>query len=139
MISLPMWRAIFKPHYQALVDETHRLGMDFILHSCGNVTALIEDLIEIGVDALDPIQPVAMDPVEVGRRFGGRIAFMGAVDIQELLTNGAPEDVRREVRRIIDLLAKPFGNSLVVGPANVLTPDVPLANIRALFEACHAT
>ena len=139
MISPTMWRALFKSYYREVVAEAHKLGMDFILHSCGNVTAIVEDLIEIGVDVLDPIQPGAMDAEEIGRRFGGRIAFAGAVDVQQLLVNGTPAQVRGEIRRIIETLGAPFGNALLIGPANVLTPDVPLANLRAMFEACHRT
>lgn len=137
MISPAMWRAFFRPYYQAAVDEAHRLGLDVVFHSCGNVAAIVDDLIDIGVDALDPVQPGAMDAAEVARRFGGRIAFCGSIDDQHLLST-TPAEIRDAVRRTIDQLGRPFGNALVVGPANILTPEAPLENLRALFEACHA-
>ena len=68
---------------KAIVAEAHRLGLDVVFHSCGNVTSIVDDLIDVGVDALDPVQPGAMDAVEVARRFGGRIAFCGSIDDQK--------------------------------------------------------
>ena len=136
MISASMWRRLFRPHYVRLFDETHRCGMDVIYHSCGNVMDIIPDLIDIGADVLDPIQPVAMDAQEIARRFGGKIAFYGGVNTQEL-ARYTPQQVKDEVRRLIDTVGKPFGNAYMIGPANVLTPEVPLANIVALCEACR--
>jgi len=137
MISPAMWRSVFKPYYRRLTEETHGAEMDLIFHSCGNVTGIVDDLIEIGVDVLDPVQPGAMDSCEVARRFGGRIAFAGAVDVQHLLVTGMPSQVRDHVRRTMDTLGAPFGHALLIGPANVLTPDVPIENLRALFHAAH--
>lgn len=136
MVSAAMWRRIFRPHYARLFDEVHRCGMDVIYHSCGNVMDIIPDLIDLGVDMLDPIQPVAMDAREVARQFGGKIAFYGGINVQEL-ANYTPQQTKDEVRRLIDTLGTPFGNAYMIGPANVLTPEVPLENIIAMCEACH--
>jgi uroporphyrinogen decarboxylase len=136
IISAAMWRRLFRTHYVKLFDETHRCGMDVIYHSCGNVMDIIPDLIDIGADVLDPIQPVAMDAREIARQFGGRIAFYGGINTQEL-AGYTPEQVKDEVRRLIDTLGTPFGNAYMIAPANVLTPEVPLENIVALCEACH--
>jgi uroporphyrinogen decarboxylase len=136
MISADMWRRLFRPHYVRLFDEIHRCGMDVIYHSCGNVMDIIPDLIDIGADVLDPIQPVAMDARDVARKFGGKIAFYGGVNTQEL-ARYTPQQTKDEVRRLIDTLGAPFGNAYMIGPANVLTPEVPLANIVALCEACR--
>jgi uroporphyrinogen decarboxylase len=138
MISPAMWREFFKAHYTALFAEAHRLGMDVIFHSCGNVTAIVENLIEIGMDVLDPLQPGAMDVDLLARRFGGRVSFCGAVGLQQLLARGTPQQVRDAVRRLIDTLGRPFGGGFFVSPANVLTPDIPLANLEALFEGAHS-
>ena len=137
MISPATWRDFFKAHYAAMFAEAHRLGMDVIFHSCGNVTAIVGDLIEIGMDVLDPLQPRAMDVKLLRRRFGGRVSFCGAVDLQQLLAHGTPREVRQTVRRLIAMLGQPFGGGFIVSPANVLTPDIPLENLRALFEAAH--
>jgi uroporphyrinogen decarboxylase len=137
MISPDMWRSIFKPYYRTMFAEVHRCGMDTILHSCGNIFEIIGDLIDIGLDVLDPIQPIAMDIDEVARHFGGHIAFCGTVDVQQLMVFGTPREVKDAIRRTIDVLGKPFGNALIVGPANMVPPDVPLANLRAMCEATH--
>jgi uroporphyrinogen decarboxylase len=98
---------------------------------------IVDDLIEIGMDVLDPVQPGAMDMGQVARRFGGRVAFAGAVDLQRLLSHASPQEVTDTVRQVIDTLGRPFGGGLIVGPANIMTPEIPLENLRALFEAAH--
>ena len=137
MISPVMWRRIFKPYYVRMIDLAHGLGLDVMLHSCGNVMEIIGDFIDIGLDVLDPVQPTAMDIREVARRFGGRISFLGAINVREMLVTCTPAQVKDMVRRTIDTLARPFGGGLIVSPDNVITPDIPLANIRAMVEACH--
>ncbi|MGA2974427.1 MAG: uroporphyrinogen decarboxylase family protein [Spirochaetia bacterium] len=137
MLSLEMWRSFFAEHYRTIFEEIHRHGMDVMFHSCGNVMAIVPDLITLGVDVLDPIQPGAMDQKEVARQFGGKVAFFGGIDDQRLATH-TPEQIREEVRRTIETLGAPFGNALIVAPANIMTPEIPLENLRALFEACHA-
>jgi uroporphyrinogen decarboxylase len=137
IISPAMWRRIFKPYYAALIDEAHRLGLHVILHSCGNVMEIVRDFIDIGLDVLDPVQPTAMDIARVAREFGGHISFCGAINAREMLATCAPQQVKDMVRRTIDTLARPFGGGLIVAPDNVLTPDLPLENIRAMMEACH--
>lgn len=137
MVSLPMWRKFFKKPYQTLFDEVHRVGMDVLFHSCGNVIEIIPDLIELGADILDPIQPGPMDPREIGKRFGGQIAFSGGIDLQHLLPQGTPQQVKDQVRRTIDCLGAPYGNAYIVAAANAITPDVPLENLQALCEASH--
>ena len=136
MIAPPMWRKFFAARYRRICEEAHRWDMDVIFHSCGNVTAIAGDLIDAGVDVLDPIQPEAMDLKQVAREFGGKVAFSGGISDQELVSFTADE-VRDHVRRAIDLLGAPFGNAYLVSPSNMLPPDVPLENLRALFEACH--
>jgi uroporphyrinogen decarboxylase len=136
MIALDMWRRFFEKPYQTIFDEMHRFGMDVIFHSCGNVTEIVPNLIDVGVDVVDPIQPGAMDPQEVAQRFGGKVAFSGGIDDQRLVSY-TPGQLKDEVRRTIDTLGAPFQCAYLVGPANVMTPDIPIENLQALFEACH--
>ena len=136
MISPAMWRNSFAARYRRICDEAHRCDMHVIFHSCGNVTAIVGDLIDAGVDILDPIQPEAMDLAKVASEFGGKVAFCGGISDQEL-ARLSPEQVREHVRRTIDTLGSRFGNAYLVGSSNVLCPEVPLENLRALFEACH--
>ncbi len=136
MIAPDMWRRYFKAHYRRIFDEVHRCGMDVIFHSCGNVTAIVPDLIDIGLDVLDPVQPGAMDVAEVARRFGGQLSFCGAIDDQRL-GSSSPRQIKDAVRRTVGTLGRPFGNGLILAPANLIPPEVPIENLQALFEACH--
>lgn len=136
MVSPAVWQKLFKPHYRRIIDEIHRWNKEVIFHSCGNVMGVIPEFIDLGVDVLDPIQPNAMNIEEVGRRFGGKIAFSGGIDDQRL-EDYTPAQVKDAVRHAIGNLGRPYGNAYLVAPANLITPTVPFENIRALFEACH--
>lgn len=137
MIAPELWRKFFKARYTRVFERTHQLGMQTIFHSCGNVIDIVGDLIDTGVDVLDPVQPGAMDIERLAREYGGKLAFCGAIDIQGALCSGTPQQVKDEIRRVRDILAKPFGGALMLGPANVMTPETPLENLAALFEATH--
>ena len=84
MISPRMWRSFFQRRYRRICDEAHRQGLRLIFHSCGNVTGIIGDLIDCGIDVLDPLQPEAMDLEFVAREFGGHVAFSGGISDQKL-------------------------------------------------------
>jgi uroporphyrinogen decarboxylase len=136
MVAPKMWKKYFSAHYRRVFDEIHHGDKDVIFHSCGNVMQIIPELIDLGIDVLDPVQPAAMDVSGVARCFGGKVSFCGGINDQRLETN-SPQEVRDEVHRTIATLGTPFGNGYIVGPANVVTPTVPFENIKALFEACH--
>ena len=136
MIAPPMWRKVFAARYRRICEEAHRWDMDVIFHSCGNVTQIVGDLIDAGVDVVDPLQPEAMDLKHIAREFGGKVAFSGGISDQELMAF-TPDQVRDHVRCTIDLLGGPLGNAYLVAPSNVLPPEVPVENLVALFEACH--
>jgi uroporphyrinogen decarboxylase len=105
-------------------------------HSCGNITGLLDDLIEIGVDIINPVQVSAMgDTAALKARFRDRIVFWGAIDTQHVLPNGTPEQVETEVHRVMCDLGP--GGGLVVGPVHNIQPDVPPQNIIAMAEAVH--
>jgi len=136
MISPLMWRRFFAARYRRLCDAAHGQGLQVVFHSCGHVSDIIGDLIDAGVDILNPLQPEAMDLTWVAREFGGKIAFLGGLSDQAVAVY-TPQQVRDEVHRTIDLLGTPFGNAYVLALSNLLMPEVPFANIVALFEACH--
>lgn len=136
MISPPMWRKFFAARYRRICEEAHRFGMHVVFHSCGNVTQIVGDLIDAGIDVLDPLQPEAMDLAHVAREYGGKVAFCGGVNDQQLAVV-TPQQVKDQVRRAIDTLGVPFGNAYVVAPSNMMGPDIRLENLEALFEAAH--
>jgi uroporphyrinogen decarboxylase len=133
MISPAMFDEFVMPWFRKFTDQDHAHGYQVILHSCGAIHKVIERLIESGVDALHPLQAKAadMDAATLARDFKGRIAFMGGIDTQDLLVNGAPDDVRADVRRVKELL----GPCLVVSPSHeCLLPNVPPENVLAMAE-----
>lgn len=138
MCSPATWRTLFGPRYRRLCDQAHALDLDVIFHTCGSVREIVGDLIDAGVDVIDPIQPEAMDLAWLAREYGGMVAFAGGIPVQRLPTM-TPAEVREDVLRLRDLLAAPYGNALLLAPSNSLLADVPLANLEALFAACHGT
>ena len=104
-------------------------------HSCGSILPIIPDFIELGLDILNPIQPLAagMDPVFLKTEFGMDLAFFGGIDVQELLPRGTPERIKDEVRRRIEILGRDGG--YIVAPAHNIQPDTPMENVMAFFEA----
>ncbi|MFP4380921.1 MAG: uroporphyrinogen decarboxylase family protein [Candidatus Sumerlaeia bacterium] len=106
-VSLDLWREYFKPRMKAMVDFYRReLGDDIVIshHSCGHVMPILEDLIEVGIDALNPIQTTANDLPEMRRITSGRLVLAGGIEGQHILPNGTPEEIRQEVFRKLDLL-----------------------------------
>jgi len=134
MISPDHFDEFFAPRLKRLIDMAHSHGVKVMYHSCGAVAPLIERLIDLDVDILDPIQVTAagMDPEGLKSAFGDRLCFHGAIDTQHLLPTGSPQDVTASVRRMIDELG-PGG--FILSPSHVLQTDVPTANVRALYEA----
>ncbi len=127
----------FAPYYKQIIDRVHRLGMHFWLHACGNVEALIPRFIDLGIDVLHPIQKYTMDEGHIARTYGGRIAIWSGFDVQRTIPYGTPEDVRREVRYLIDTYRRPDGRFLLT-LGNGATPDTPLSSLEALLdEACR--
>ena len=112
----------------------HDGGAHVWLHSCGNVMQIIPDLIEVGLDVLNPIQSRAMDIEELARQFGGDVCFWGGLDVQATVPRGTPEDIDREVQHLVEVLSSPDGGYLG-GTSHTILPDAPLENIRAVFEA----
>ena len=123
------------PQYARIVDLVHQYGRPFLLHSCGKIFAVMEDLIDAGVDILNPIQPCSkdMNPVNLRDTYRNGIVFHGGLDTQEILPKCSPEQVAEEVRKLIDVF-KPEGNYIFAAAHNIQT-DVSAENIDAMFTA----
>ena len=133
MISPSLLRKYLFPWIEEMVSVTHAAGMPFILHSDGRLHDVLEDLIAIGVDALNPIEPKAMDINDLKRRCAGRLAIFGNIDLGSTLVLGTPADVKAEVRqRILDLAP---GGGYGVSSSNSIARYVPAENYHALREA----
>ncbi|OGV65216.1 MAG: hypothetical protein A2498_12480 [Lentisphaerae bacterium RIFOXYC12_FULL_60_16] len=136
LVSPAMFDEFIFPYFGQLTRLGHQHGLQVILHSCGAVSRVIPKLIELGVDALHPLQAHAanMEAEHLAREFKGRIAFIGGIDTQELLVRGTPEQIRADVRRV----KRTLGPCLVVSPSHeAVLPDVPPANIAAMSDAAR--
>jgi len=127
-------RRFIHPALRILAEAVHREGVRLLFHSCGAVRELVPELIDCGVDILNPLQPAArgMDPEGLKREFGGRLSFHGGIDVQYLLPLEAPETVRGEVRRRVGILGA--GGGYILAPSHNLQADIPVENIRAMYD-----
>ena len=125
-----MFRDIFKKPYARLGDVIHGNGLDYWLHSCGNITSIMDDLIDAGVDVIHPIQVGAMDPAEIFKKYKGRICFHVGMDVQNLIPFEDEETIEREVNKRMELFYRPEGG-VIYGAGNVLTEEIPNENILA--------
>ena len=133
MISPAQLEEFVFPCVRKFTAQARRFGYQVILHSCGSIARVIGTLIDAGVECLHPLQALAgnMDAETLGREFGGKIAFLGGIDTQELLVRGTPADVRKDVRRVRSLL----GPHLIISPSHeALLPNVPPENVAAMAE-----
>jgi uroporphyrinogen decarboxylase len=138
MISLDDYRRRIRPWHDKIfrrLKDRMPAGAKLMYHSCGSVYLLIDQLIDMGVDVLNPIQQSAkdMDSRKLKREFGDRLAFWGGIDTHHVLPFGSTENVREEVRRRIDELAP--GGGYVLNTVHNIQKDVPPQNICAMFEA----
>ena len=131
MMSPEMWRSLLKPRLRRVIQAAKDVNPDVLIfyHSDGNIMEIIPDLIEVGVEILNPIQPECMDPVEVAGKFGDRVCFWGTVGTQTTFPNGSPDDVVSVCRKMVDVVGKNGG--LILAPTHILEPDVPFENVEA--------
>jgi len=136
-----LWRKYFKPRMKVLIDDlkkSSRNSVYIFYHSDGNIKPIINELIEIGVQILNPIQPECMDPVEIKREFGDKIVLHGTISVQTLLPFGTVEDVKREVISRIVECGKNGG--LIIAPTHAPQPPphTPIKNIITLYETAKS-
>ncbi|MBI2441013.1 MAG: hypothetical protein HYV35_06535 [Lentisphaerae bacterium] len=137
MINPDVWRERIKPYSGRLISTYKKMGYATFYHSCGSITPVIDDLIEMGLDLLDPVQVGAagMAPETLFAAFGDRLSFHGAIDEQELLPHATPEEVFRETTRIIAILGRNHG--FIVSPTHQVQGDTPPQNVTAIFDAAR--
>jgi len=129
-----MWRKYYKSCYKEMFDIIHAQNLDIWMHTDGNVTEIIPDLIEIGLDVLNPVQPSAMDIQYLAREFGNELSFFGGIDVQQFLQREAPQTVDKEIKNLIKTLSRPDGG-YIPAPTNALLSDLPLENIKVALIA----
>lgn len=133
VISPGMWREFLKPRYARLFAVTRAAKPDVKIayHSCGCCAAILDDMVEIGLDVLNPLQPMAIDPFAVKKRYGRRLALFGGLCVQRTMPRGTPADVRAAVRRLKAECGA--GGGYILAPAHHIQADTPLENIRAFY------
>jgi uroporphyrinogen decarboxylase len=129
-----LWRRLFLPHLARASELAKSHGLLVHYHCCGAMSDIIPDLIDIGVDVLEPCQLhlPGMDPERLKLDYGHRITFWGGVNTQQTLPFGGPDDVRREVQERVRVLGR--GGGYVLSPDHTLMPDVPPDNVTALYD-----
>ncbi len=139
LISPQCWRRFLKPRMAAFISEIKALNaqLKVAYHSDGNIIAIIPELIDIGIDILNPIQPACMDPAAIKREFGDKLCFWGSIDEQRTLPFGTPADVQREVLERLNTIGKNGG--LILAPTHHVQLDTPLENFWALQKAIVET
>lgn len=132
LISLEIFREFIKPRLARIYKVYKDAGLPVLHHSCGDCSEFVDDLIEIGVDALHPIQASAMDIHALYRRYGDRIVYYGGFDTSSFIIHSTPQQVRDMVKDAIDTLGK--NGRMVCGAIN-LTNEIPFDNFKALVDA----
>ncbi len=135
LISLPMFRQFVAPYLKEMIDRIHHLQGRVLFHSCGSIRHFIPDLIQLGVDVLDPIQPTGPDmtPESLNAEFGRQLSFHGGIDLQNLLPNGSPAEVAATAQHYSEVLGQ--GGGYILAPAHRFQPDVPPENIVAVYQS----
>jgi uroporphyrinogen decarboxylase len=135
-MSPATYRRVFKPRHARMMQAIRsRSSAPVMWHTCGSVVDVIDDLAEIGVDCLNPVQTTAarMDPESLKTTFGERMGFWGGIDTVRVLNHGSADDVRREVRAKVGALAP--GGGYILNPTHNVQPDVPVENLLTMIEA----
>jgi uroporphyrinogen decarboxylase len=139
LISPKLWRKFLKPKMANFIASLKAINpqVKVAYHSDGNIYPIIPDLIEIGLDVLNPVQPACMDPARLKQEFGDRLCFWGSMDEQHTLPFGAPADVRSQVLERLETLGKDGG--LILGPTHHVQLDTPLENFWAMVNTITQT
>ncbi|MFC2075930.1 uroporphyrinogen decarboxylase family protein [candidate division KSB1 bacterium] len=127
-----LWRKYFKPRIAEMYKAAHDRDLAVFIHSCGDIKAVLPDLIEVGVDVLNPFQPEVMDPYETKKTFGDRISFYGGMSTQKTLPYASVDQVKAETKKLLKHVGRSGG--FIFSPAHQTPGDVPAENMAAMIE-----
>jgi len=135
ILGAERWRRLLKPRWAKIYAAVHSAGKIVMAHSCGSVAQIMPDIIEIGMDVLESVQPEAagMNPYELKRKWGDKITFWGGLGSQSTIPFGTPAEIKAEVRRLRERMSR--GGGYILSPAKPLQPGTPLPNAFAVIEA----
>ena len=132
LINPELWRELFKPRLSKIISATKRGGVWFFLHSDGGIEPIIPDLIEAGIDILNPIQPECMDPAVIKDKYGSTLTLHGTMSVQKLFPFSSPQEIAEETDTRIKTCG--YNGGLILGPTNAFTSDISLENIVFFYE-----
>ena len=132
LMSPDTWREMIAPGEKREYELIHGAGLDVWVHSCGDIRKILPDIVALGVDALNPIQPECMDIYELKEKYGDNITFWGGVSTQKTLPYGTPAEVAEETRNVTAALSRNGG--YIIAPAQEIQADVPYENLCALID-----
>ena len=135
-MSVKSWRELIRPGQQVQFDLIRSAGKKVMVHSCGDIVKILDDLTEMGVDILNPVQPECMDLAFLKENYGDKLTFWGGISTQDTLPYGTPEDVRRETERVIRLMGE--GGGYITCSSQEIQTDVPYENLKALIDTAKA-
>ena len=127
-----LWRGQLKPRLKILYEAARKRGLDVFIHSCGDIAEIFPDLIEIGVQAVNPIQPEVMDISFLKREYGRDMVFYGGLPCQSIIPNGTPEQNLEACRSIYKILSEDGG--YIYGPAGAIPTETPLDNLLVVID-----
>jgi uroporphyrinogen decarboxylase len=133
MMGLPTFHDLLLPYYKRVGSVVRDRGMHFWLHSCGNNTSYLPDLIDAGVTVFHPVQKHTMDEAAIAAEFGDRLTFLAGFDVQHILVEGTPDQVREEVRFLMDTFDRPDGG-MCIAAGNGIVGGTPFENIEAFLD-----
>ena len=132
MISPALLRDLWKKRMGRLMRPAVEKGIPILFHSDGNIFSIIPELVEMGVNALNPIEPACMDIVEVYRQWGGQLGLVGNIDVGSVLSSGSPEQVQQAARQLFETVGGKGG--FVLASSHTITNNIPPENFRALYQ-----
>ncbi|MBN1672327.1 MAG: uroporphyrinogen-III decarboxylase-like protein [Kiritimatiellae bacterium] len=132
LFSPAMFGEFYTPRLKRIFGEARERGLDVFFHCCGDVSLILDDIVEAGAQVFNPFQPEVLDVQAVARKYAGRLAFYGGLSTQKTLPFGTPDDVRAETRMLIDLFAAQGG--YIFSAAHAIQRDVPVENVVALVD-----
>ncbi|OQB42821.1 MAG: methylcobalamin:coenzyme M methyltransferase [Candidatus Latescibacteria bacterium ADurb.Bin168] len=134
-MGYPLWREFIYPELKRMYGVVREAGKFVVIHSCGDVDELFDDLVGIGLNCFNPFQPEVMDVERLMNRYRGRLSFFGGLSTQKTLPYGTVDEVRAETRRLLELGRD---GGYIFAPAHAVEGDVPLGNMQAFIETVQA-
>ena len=131
IMGASLWRKYLKPRLKIMYDAARKRGFYVLIHTCGDVSEIFDDIIEIGVDVVNPVQPEAMDIHALQCKYGRHITMYGGIGSQSVLVYGSPNDVIEQAKGRLQLFC---AGGYILGPAGAIPTDAKIENVIALVE-----